>query len=372
VTLDTKPTLTTFRQSVAQVSLRIAAYGLALGLALSAVWLAHTDWGAAVPSALPTPVASATPAPIFAAAPQALPELGLSLAGGSVVSRQAVPHTTIPTRPDYSIQTYTVEANDTLFSIALKFQRKPATILWGNPALAANPNILSVGKELNILPVEGALREVMKGDTVENIAKAFHGKVEDILNFPGNNLDPLNPKLEPGQAIIIPGGYREQVVWQAPKPVGGRATVGRSWGNGQPGACAGPFSGPAGSASFTWPTASHYLSGWSFMDPGEPSHMGVDLAAKTGAGVYAADTGVIIFAGWNTWGYGNMIMIDHGNGWQTLYGHLSQINVVCGQPVYQGNLIGLAGNTGNSYGAHLHFEMRNDQLGRVNPWSYLP
>jgi LysM repeat protein len=370
VTLDTKPTLTAFRQAASQIGLRIVSYGLALGLVAGVVWMAHTDWGTAAPAVAPTPAASATPAQSFATGPQIFPEVGLS-PGGAAVSRLAVLHTTVPTRPDYTIQSYTVEANDTLFSIAAKFNRKPATILWGNPDLAANPNILSVGKQLNILPVEGALREVIQGDTLQKIAQVFHGKVDDILNFPGNDLDPLNPKLQPGQDIVIPGGWREQVVWQAPKPTGGRQTIGTKWGNGQPGACAGPFSGPIGTGSFTFPTAAHYLSGWSFMDPGEPSHMGIDLAAKTGAGIYAADNGVVIFAGWNTWGYGNMIQIDHGNGWQTLYGHLSQINVVCGQPVYQGNLIGLAGATGNAYGAHLHFEMQNDQLGRINPLTRL-
>ena len=370
MTLDTRPMLTAFRRAAAQWGLRIAAYGLALALVLTAVWLASTDWGTAAPAATPAPVVTSTPAQEDVAAPQGLPNVGLGVLA-SAISRQAIPHTTVPTRPDYSIQTYVVQADDSLFSIAAKFSRKPATILWGNPGLADNPNILSVGKQLNILPVEGALREVMPGDTLDNIAKAFHGKVDDILNFPGNDLDPTNPQLTPGQDIIIPGGYRDQVVWQAPKPTGGRATIGRSWGNGQPGACNGPFSGPVGTGNFVFPTVAHYLSGWSFMDPGNPTHMGIDLAARTGAGIYATDNGVVIFAGWNTWGYGNMIMLDHGDGWQSLYGHLSQINVVCGQPVYQGNLIGLAGATGNAYGAHLHFELQSDKLGRVNPLLYL-
>lgn len=361
------------RPTTTQAILRAAAYGLALALVLLTIWLARTDWGNdAAAGPMPASIPTATPASTAEANPLAFPDIAPISGNGSDLTRLAEPHTTYPTRPDYSIKDYTVEAQDSLFSIAIKFKLKPATILWGNPELADNPNILSVGKELNILPVDGALREVMKGDTLDKIAKVFHVKVEDIVNFPGNELDPVDPQISDGQQLVIPGGWREQVVWQAPKPTGGRQTIGRSWGNGQPGACSGPFSGPTGSGAFAWPTAAHYLSGWTFMDPGQPSHMGVDIAAKTGAGISAADNGVIIFAGWNTWGYGNMIMIDHGNGWQTLYGHLSQINVVCGQPVYQGNLIGLAGNTGNSYGAHLHFEMQNDQLGRINPLTRLP
>jgi murein DD-endopeptidase MepM/ murein hydrolase activator NlpD len=101
-------------------------------------------------------------------------------------------------------------------------------------------------------------------------------------------------------------------------------------------------------------------------------HPGIDIAAGMGAPIYASDTGVIVFAGWSYRGYGNLVIIDHGNGWQTAYAHLSVINVACGGSIYQGQVLGLAGSTGNSTGAHLHFEMRSDTYGRVNPWLYLP
>ena len=89
-----------------------------------------------------------------------------------------------------------------------------------------------------------------------------------------------------------------------------------------------------------------------------------------GAPIYASDTGVVVFSGGSIWGYGNLIIIDHGNGFQTAYAHLSQINVGCGAIVNQGQLIGLAGSTGHSTGAHLHFEIRYGSA-RVNPWDYL-
>jgi murein DD-endopeptidase MepM/ murein hydrolase activator NlpD len=88
--------------------------------------------------------------------------------------------------------------------------------------------------------------------------------------------------------------------------------------------------------------------------------------------IYAADDGVVVYSGWNNYGYGYVIVIDHGNGWQTLYAHLDTINVGCGQAVFQGNTIGTMGVSGNSSGPHLHFEMRSDIWGRVNPVSYLP
>ena len=131
----------------------------------------------------------------------------------------------------------------------------------------------------------------------------------------------------------------------------------------------GPFSGPTGTFTFVWPANNHYLSGTDFLPVGHP---GIDIAAGFGSAIYASDTGVVVFAGWSTRGYGNLVIIDHGNGWQTAYAHLSQINVACGGAIYQGQVLGAAGSTGNSTGAHLHFEMRSDVYGRVNPWLYLP
>ena len=87
--------------------------------------------------------------------------------------------------------------------------------------------------------------------------------------------------------------------------------------------------------------------------------------------IFAADNGVIVYAGWNDYGYGEMVVIDHGYGWQSLYAHLSVINVGCGQEVFRGDTIGLMGSTGNSSGPHLHFELRSDEYGRVNPWDFL-
>lgn len=283
------------------------------------------------------------------------------------ITRLAELRTIIPARPRYMVESYTVVANDTLFVIASKFNLDPETILWGNVALADNPNLLFVGQVLNILPVDGALRVVQPGDTLENIAAAFHGTVEEIVNFPGNDLDPSDPQLVVGQNIIIPGGWRESIVWQLPAVT--RTTSGPGNASGEPGACRGPFAGPTGTSSFVWPATNRYLSGTDFLPVGHP---GLDIAAGLGAPLFAADSGVIVFAGLSYRGYGNLVIIDHGNGWQTAYAHLSQINVACGGSIYQGQVLGLSGSTGNSTGPHLHFEMRNDTLGRVNPWLYLP
>jgi peptidoglycan glycosyltransferase len=126
--------------------------------------------------------------------------------------------------------------------------------------------------------------------------------------------------------------------------------------------------GVEGTGTFIWPSQYQALSGGDF----KIGHPGIDLNAPSGSPVYAADTGVIIFAGWTGGvGYGNAILIDHGNGYQTLYAHLSQVSTHCGAKVEQGKLIGLSGNTGNSTGPHLHFEVRVPG-GYINPLQVLP
>ena len=145
----------------------------------------------------------------------------------------------------------------------------------------------------------------------------------------------------------------------------GRAGVSRSvYGSG---ACEGGYEGAFGDGAFIWPADNHTLSGNDYWS----GHLGIDIAAGEGARIYAADSGVVVFTGWATGGYGNTVVIDHGNGYQTLYGHLSSVTVRCGQSIGKGGVIGYSGSTGNSTGAHLHFEIRY-QGGFVNPWYVLP
>ena len=136
-----------------------------------------------------------------------------------------------------------------------------------------------------------------------------------------------------------------------------------------PGFCGTITDGAVGIGTFTWPTTEKYLSGFDYSP--DTNHYGIDVAGKLGNPIYAVDNGVVVYSGWNNWGYGNVIVIDHGNGWQSLYSHLSTIGVSCGASVYQGGTIGYMGSTGNSSGPHLHFELRSDKYGRPNPWDYL-
>jgi murein DD-endopeptidase MepM/ murein hydrolase activator NlpD len=131
--------------------------------------------------------------------------------------------------------------------------------------------------------------------------------------------------------------------------------------------CAEPKDMPAATGEFIWPSPYQALSGDDFKE----GHPGVDLSAPPGTPVYAADTGLVIFAGWTGIGYGNAVLIDHGNGFQTLYAHLSQVSIYCGAKVEKSKLIGLSGDTGNSSGPHLHFEVRVPG-GYLNPLKVLP
>jgi murein DD-endopeptidase MepM/ murein hydrolase activator NlpD len=358
---------------------KLASYALAAALFVGAFLVTRLP----VLSVTPEPQAQVTPAsgepaavppaPYQPEAPPAglvLPALDLTsqpLAEAAQVDRDANLDTSIPTRGRVTIEHYTVQQGDTIFGIAAKFNLKPETILWGNPELVDSLNLLRPGKVLNILPIEGALRVVQTGDTLENIAETFHSTPEAIVAFVGNDLDPENPVLTPGQNIVIPDGWRDTIQWQL--PVASRNTTRGPGASGEPGSCAGPLSGPTGGFNFIWPANNRYLSGW---DYNPNTHPGLDIAAGLGAPIYASETGVVVFSGLSIRGYGNLVIIDHGNGWQTAYAHLSQIYFGCGQAIAQGVVLGLAGSTGNSTGPHLHYEMRSSEYGRVNPWQFLP
>lgn len=125
--------------------------------------------------------------------------------------------------------------------------------------------------------------------------------------------------------------------------------------------------GETGNGAFVWPADNHYLSGNDY----GAGHPGIDIAAGEGAPVYAADSGVVTAMGNDESGYGNVIQLNHGNGYFTVYAHLNVIGVSMCQSVYAGQRIGTAGNTGSSRGVHLHFEIVQNGWS-INPWLVLP
>jgi len=311
------------------------------------------------------------PAPTAAVTVNPAPALDVPIVSG--IARGAQLHTNIPTRPRDEITTYTVLEGDTVFGIAEKFGLEPQTILWGNyNLLLDNPHSLRPGQVLNILPVDGVYWEWLGGIPFGQWAEFYGVTAKDIIEYPSNNIDPNsvgdfeNANIKTGTWLIIPDGKREFVSWSAPlgvtreNPASARVMGA--------GACAPISGGAVGYGTYVYPTNKHYLSGFNYSEA--TNHRGIDLAGNEGEAVYAADAGVIVYSGWNDYGYGNMIMVDHGNGFQSLYAHLSAINAGCSQSVGQGEVIGAVGSTGRSSGPHLHFELMAGT--KVNPWDYLP
>lgn len=287
------------------------------------------------------------------------------------IPRLAEPKTIIPQRERVDIITYVVQVGDSVFSIAEQNDLRPETILWSNfDKLNDNPREIYVDMELNILPIDGLYYRYNIGESLNDIAKTYKAEVQNIIEWPGNNLDPYeidpdNPGLADGTMLIIPGGFRELPDWGPPAISRDNPAVAAYYGEG---ACGAIYEGPIGGGTFVWPTPATYISGFDY-DPN--IHPGIDIAGAEGNAVFAVDAGVVVFAGWTNTGYGYLIVIDHGNGWQSAYAHLSGVGVICGQGVFQGSKIGGVGNTGNSSGSHLHFELQSTIYGKVNPWNYL-
>jgi len=360
------------RLGLGEIVARIGTAALTIILIAAIIWLMRlmqSDASSNIPKNNPqTAAATATPVIELASLPPVK-------AGSVGVMRLANLHTFIPDRPREEIIKYTIAKGDTVIGIAEKYHLKPQTIMFGNYyTLRDDPHNLTIGAQLNILPVDGYYYEWQAGDGLNGVAKGLNVKPEDIVSFPLNQLDLAtlgdfsHPNIKPGTWLIVPGGTRPYTSWSA--PVGITRTnpaIARVMGAGS---CGKVSDGAVGLGYFVWPTNKHYLSGFDYSV--ETNHRGIDLSGNVGEPIYAVDAGVIVYSGWNDWGYGNMVMIDHGNGWQSLYGHMNSINVVCGQSVDMGTVIGTVGNTGRSSGSHLHFELMHTLYSKVNPWSYLP
>jgi len=308
-------------------------------------------------STLP-PVIVTVPQPTSAAGTTSVgaPQVGEPVVGadGSVlpsIVRKLQLITTIPERPRYNSILYRVSRGDAMLAIADEYKLKSESILYVNTQLEDNPHNLKPGMELTIPPVDGLYYEWKDGDTFDSVAQKFDAVADDIINFPGNDIDLTDPKVNPGTLVMIPGGSRDLRAWEQDLQTAGRGANTGTGGANATNSCGG---GPVASG-FGWPANSHNISGNGY----GPGHLGIDIEAAEGDPVYAAGNGIVTMAqgGWN-YGYGNVVQIDHGNGYVTVYAHLSSINVSVCTPVGQGTVIGAAGNTGNSFGAHLHFEVR--------------
>ena len=251
--------------------------------------------------------------------------------------------TVFSVKPRDKVENYTVRGGETLASIAKRFDITSDTIKWANNLKS---DLIKPSQVLKIPPVTGIVHKVASGETIYTIAKKYNTNAQNILNFPFNSFDDLDTfSLVAGQTLYVPDGTIE------PEKPAYKFVVSIQ-------------AGARGSSNFVWPTSGAITQHpiW--------YHMALDIANSSTPPVLAADSGTVVYAGCLNWGYGCHVIIDHGNGYQTLYGHLSSYSVEAGSSVSQGSQIGIMGSSGRSTGTHLHFEIRSGgQL--LNPLGFL-
>ena len=258
---------------------------------------------------------------------------------GPIIEGFQDPHTDISVKPRSEIIEYEIETGDTISSIASKFGISSDTIKWANDI--SNINQVKPGDKLKILPVSGVSHVVKSGDTLESVAKKYSAEAQAILDFPFNGV-PDDFSLKVGQLLIVPDGTPPEIKAPRPRPQPQYLAQGPS---------SPAFSAPGG-GTFIWPAGGQITQYFAWYHPG------IDIANRGAPGIAASDGGVVVVAGWpDSQGYGNRVVLDHGNGYRSMYAHLSNIYVSLGQTISRGQLIGQMGSTGRSTGTHLHLEI---------------
>jgi len=259
--------------------------------------------------------------------------------------------TMISSLPKGEMAEYRVVEGDTVSSIAQKFGVSIDTIMWENDLKSVDS--IKVNQILEILPVAGVRYKVKRGETIYSIAKSHQVDAQNIIDYPFNSFSNDETfALSAGQELIVPGGIKPKQ-----KVIDTQYTAVRK---------VSAIPGVVGEGNFMWPSSGRISQGYSWY------HRAVDIANKASPVIVASQGGTVTVAGWNGGGYGNYVMIDHGNGYQTLYAHLASgsISVGAGQVVGQGQRLGIMGSTGRSTGIHLHFEIIGPG-GKINPLSVL-
>jgi murein DD-endopeptidase MepM/ murein hydrolase activator NlpD len=245
---------------------------------------------------------------------------------------------------------YVVQEGDTVSTISEKFDVSVDTIRWQNDLKSRDS--IKVGQTLEILPVTGISHKVQKGDTVYSIAKKYDTSPQAMVDFPYNTfVNDETFELAIGQVVTVPDGVVPATTYWSPVARVRQIT---------------PDAGTVvASGNFVWPTGGTISQRFVWY------HKAIDIANRAAPNILAADSGTVVGAGWlDGYGYGNRVIIDHGNGYRTLYAHLSRVYVTVGQTVRRGDSIGKMGSTGRSTGVHLHFEVIRNGV-YLNPLSVL-
>lgn len=269
------------------------------------------------------------------------------------ITREILLKTQLQDDESYEVKEYIVKRGDSLWSIAQQFDLKPETILWGN-AWLSSAGVLQVGNTLSILPVDGVLHIVQDGDTLETIERLHGTAKQEILEYFGNNFDlTQEPQLSEGQEIIVPHGT-SPIVWSEAQAPGAATQYSGKYPN-------------LGTGYYVWPLAPPFTLTQEYWG----GHPAIDIDTYFRQPIFAADSGTVAFSGWDDTGYGNLVIIDHGNGYQTYYGHNEANLVSTGQTVVKGQQIAESGSSGNSSGEHLDFRILYGGS-FLNPLEYLP
>ncbi|HWB33837.1 MAG TPA: M23 family metallopeptidase, partial [Candidatus Paceibacterota bacterium] len=253
------------------------------------------------------------------------------------------------------ISVYTVRTGDSLSSIAAMFNVSVNTIAWANDI---SDGVIHPGEQLIILPITGVRHTVASGETLAMLAKTYKSDASEIAQY--NGLDPA-AALAAGTVVIIPDGELAATTPAKSASSSSSSSHTATIKSIAKGSTTEPYlggSGPAIPGYFAWPVdggvITQGLHGWN----------AVDIGAPKGTSIFAAAAGTVIIAknngAWNG-GYGNYVVVQHSNGTQTLYAHMSQVLASVGDQVAQGQTIGKVGMTGLATGPHLHFEVRGAQ-----------
>lgn len=259
--------------------------------------------------------------------------------------------TLISDSPKGEVTEYRVVDGDTVSSIAIKFGVSIDTIVWENNLKSVNA--IKPKQILKILPMSGIRYKVSRGDTIYSIAKVYSVDAQNIIDYPFNTFSNDETfALTAGQELMIPDGVKPREIISDPNRYIAKSVA--------------PIPGVVGEGNFMWPTSGRISQKFYWY------HRAVDIASRDAPNVVASQGGTVITAGWNGGGYGNYVVIDHGNGYQTLYGHMLNKSIVvkAGDRVNQGQKLGILGSTGRSTGPHLHFEIKTAK-GNLDPLSVL-
>lgn len=255
----------------------------------------------------------------------------------------------LPSVQRNTIINYTVQEGDSPGKIAANFDISLNTILWANGLNSSS--VIKPGQELIILPISGISHKVKEGEVLSTIASKYKASIDEIISF--NNLKDER-SVQAGQEIIVPGGIISSSNSSSSSSVSSSVTS-----SGLKPMTEDVSFWPEYPGFFAYPAS----GGW---NKGELHYYNaVDIISSCGSPIYASADGIVAeakgFGASYNLGYGNLVKIQHYNGTMTVYAHLNEVLVKEGNKVYQGDLIGRMGDTGNSNGCHLHFEVRGAQ-----------